>query len=105
MEPRGGKRWQSVANRIDAIAAKTIKTVATGCDRLPKAAHGKEGVDGSSPSEGSAKAPHNGFFVSDQVAGCRTWGRYGALYGAKRAMVRRGRRLPLLRTSNTTRAA
>jgi hypothetical protein len=44
MEPRGCKRWQSVANRIDAIAAKTSKTVATGCDRLPKAAHGKERV-------------------------------------------------------------
>jgi hypothetical protein len=33
------------------------KTVATRCDRLPFGAHGKEGVDGSSPSEGSAKAP------------------------------------------------
>jgi hypothetical protein len=30
--------------------------VATHGKRL--AAHGKEGVDGSSPSEGSAKAPH-----------------------------------------------
>ena len=29
------------------------ETVAVGCDRLPKGAHGKEGVDGSSPSEGS----------------------------------------------------
>jgi len=27
------------------------------------AAHGKEGVDGSSPSEGSAKAPHVGAFA------------------------------------------
>jgi hypothetical protein len=27
-----------------------------GCDRLPPGIHGKEGVDGSSPSEGSAKA-------------------------------------------------
>jgi hypothetical protein len=27
------------------------KTVATGCDRLPIGAHGKEPVDGSSPSE------------------------------------------------------
>ena len=32
------------------------KTVAVGCDRLPEAFHGKEGVDGSSPSEGS-KSP------------------------------------------------
>jgi hypothetical protein len=29
------------------------KTVAVGCARLPIGAHGKEGVDGSSPSEGS----------------------------------------------------
>src|SRR5207247_2806993 len=41
---------------------KQAKTVAMGCDRLPKGAHGKEGVDGSSPSGGSAKAPHNGAF-------------------------------------------
>jgi hypothetical protein len=27
-----------------------------GCDRLPETFHGKEGVDGSSPSEGSEKA-------------------------------------------------
>src|SRR6266496_1866543 len=47
--------------------------------------NGKEGVDGSSPSEGSAKAPHNGVFVSDQLAGSRTWGGYGALYGAFRS--------------------
>jgi hypothetical protein len=29
---------------------------------LPEKFHGKEGVDGSSPSEGSAKAPHVGAF-------------------------------------------
>ena len=29
--------------------------------------HGKEGVDGSSPSEGSAKAPHVGAFVITEV--------------------------------------
>jgi hypothetical protein len=41
---------------------KHAKTFAAVCDRLPIGAHGKEGVDGSSPSEGSAKAPHLGFF-------------------------------------------
>src|SRR6266568_2021243 len=41
---------------------KQAKSVAIGCDRLPREVHGKEGVDGSSPSEGSAKAPHNGAF-------------------------------------------
>jgi hypothetical protein len=32
-------------------------TVAVGCHWLPIGAHGKEGVDGSSPSEGFAKCP------------------------------------------------
>src|SRR5207249_1226372 len=58
---------------------------ATGCHRLPFGSHGKEGVDGSSPSEGSAKPPHDGLFVSDRFADSRTWGRYGALYGAFRS--------------------
>src|SRR5437667_12175976 len=57
---------------------KQSKTVAIRCDRLPREVHGKEGVDGSSPSEGSTKAPHNGGFVSDQLA-ARTWVGYGAL--------------------------
>ena len=35
---------------------------ATGCHRLPPKSHGKEGVDGLSPSEGSAKAPEIGAF-------------------------------------------
>jgi hypothetical protein len=28
------------------------------CDLLPETFHGKEGVSGSSPEEGSAKNPH-----------------------------------------------
>ena len=52
MEPRGCNRWQSAANRLSAETAETRQTVAVGCDRLPEGAHGKEGVDGSSPSEG-----------------------------------------------------
>src|SRR6266511_3918268 len=67
---------------------KQAKSVATGCHRLPQEIHGKEGVDGSSPSEGSAKVPHNGAFFSDRLAGSRTWGRYGALYGAFRSKTR-----------------
>src|SRR6266487_4306609 len=39
------------------IPQKQAEAVATGCHRLPEKFHGKEGVDGSSPSEGSAKAP------------------------------------------------
>jgi len=34
--------------------------IATGCHQLPETFHGKEGVDGSSPSEGSAKGLHSG---------------------------------------------
>ena len=40
-----------------------LTPVATGCDRLPATIDGKEGVDGSSPSEGFDKKPANGHFV------------------------------------------
>jgi len=63
MEPRGCNRWQSVANRMGAEAAKTSQTVAEGCNRLPEKFHGKEGVDGSSPSEGLHKVPANQHFA------------------------------------------
>jgi hypothetical protein len=62
MEPRGCNRWQSVANPTATKTPETSETVAVGCDRLPIAAPGKEGVDGSSPSEGSTKAPQTGAF-------------------------------------------
>src|SRR5437879_12133615 len=35
---------------------ETSETVAIGCDQLPATLHGKEGVDGSSPSEGFSEA-------------------------------------------------
>src|SRR5438105_15229754 len=60
MEPRGCNRWQSAASRLSVGVAKQAKTVAVGCDQLPKME--KEGVDGSSPEEGSAKTPHGGGF-------------------------------------------
>src|SRR6266851_4575859 len=37
------------------IPQKQAESVAAGCHRLPEKFHGKEGVDGSSPSEGFAK--------------------------------------------------
>jgi hypothetical protein len=43
------------------------KTVAVGCDQLPKQAHAKEGVDGSSPSEGLDESPGNGAFFVPEV--------------------------------------
>jgi hypothetical protein len=39
------------------------KTVAVDCDRLPEMFHGKEGVDGSSPSEGFEKSLQFGGFI------------------------------------------
>ena len=43
---------------------------------------GKEGVDGSSPSEGSAKAPHSGAFLLSSTCIFSWTLSYGALYGA-----------------------
>jgi hypothetical protein len=48
----GGNHWQNAQGRKPQ---KQAKTVATGCHRLPEKFHGKEGVDGSSPSEGLRK--------------------------------------------------
>jgi hypothetical protein len=48
-----GKRWQMGRARK---RLKPAKTVAVGCHRLPEKFHGKEGVSGSSPEEGFAKA-------------------------------------------------
>ena len=62
MEARGcnrGNQWQMARPRRPLEQAKTV---AVGCDRLPESFHGKEGVDDSSPSEGSAKAPQVGAF-------------------------------------------
>jgi hypothetical protein len=57
----GGNRSQMARAQKPRNEAKTV---AVGCDPLPREVHGKEGVDGSSPSEGSAKAPQTGAFSS-----------------------------------------
>jgi hypothetical protein len=55
-----GNRWQMGPGQNPQNHAETV---AVGCDQLPTGSHGKEGVDGSSPSEGSAKAAQTaGFF-------------------------------------------
>jgi hypothetical protein len=46
---------------------KHAKTVAVGCHRLPEKFHGKEGVDGSSPSEGFEKPLQIGGFFTHGV--------------------------------------
>jgi hypothetical protein len=70
MEPSGrnrGNRWQIAKARS---RRSKPRAVAVGCDQLPESFHGKEGVDGSSPSEGSAKAPHTAAFRFGSI--CRS---------------------------------
>jgi hypothetical protein len=53
------------------------------CPRFPRRnLNSKEGVDGSSPSEGSAKAPESALFLSARLARAPVCGGYGAVYGA-----------------------
>ena len=52
-----GNRWQIGTPRKRLNQAKTV---AVGCDQLPIGAHGKERVDGSSPSEGYVKSLQTG---------------------------------------------
>jgi hypothetical protein len=48
MEPRGCNRWQPVANAPAEERPEQAETVAVGCDRLRKGAHGKGRVDSTS---------------------------------------------------------
>ena len=57
MEPSGRNPWQPVAIAKARNGGSKPKTVAVGCDRLREKAHGKEGVVGSSPTEGFPKVP------------------------------------------------
>jgi hypothetical protein len=57
MEQSGRNRWQRVANGMTRERLKLAKTVAAGCGQLP-IGDGKEGVDGSSPSEGFSTTRH-----------------------------------------------
>ena len=50
----GGSQWQIRSARKPP---KQAKSVAAGCHRLREKFHGKEGVDGSSPSEGFSFLP------------------------------------------------
>ena len=61
----GGNRWQIERPRK---RLKQAKTVADGCDQLPGPQNGKEGVDGSSPSEGLHKSPANRAIVLPATA-------------------------------------
>jgi hypothetical protein len=66
----GAQKGANVPRPLPAKTAKTSqKTVANRCAYLRFGPHGKEGVGGSSPPEGSAKAPHIGAFLVEGV--CR----------------------------------
>jgi hypothetical protein len=85
----GGNQWQMDR---EAQPLKQAKTVAVGCDRLPESFHGKEGVDGSSPSEG---------FNSGVSASFRVIATSGRLFRATRSPGR-PRRESNIRASRST---
>ena len=72
------------------------KTVAAGCDQLPFEAHGKEGVDGSSPSEGFAKAAQIAAFSVEPTCTVssmrRVWSRLWSFQVQNPALASRARR-------------
>ncbi len=84
-DPTGARTARRVISSGPGLARfdrlTQAKIVAVGCDQLPESFHGKEGVDGSSPSEGSAKAPHVGAFLFRSTCS-RVNVRWGAVYGA-----------------------
>jgi hypothetical protein len=91
MEPSGRNRWQPGANGAAAKWLRQANSVAVGCDRLPIGAHGKEGVDGSSPSEGFGYLPacrHN----RDRIRSRQTLIDDAARRGATRGVIYNARR-------------
>ena len=64
----GGNRSQI---RLAQKPPKQAKTLAVGCDQLPIEVHGKEGVDGSSPSDGLQNPRMSG---DSSAAGAYTFG-------------------------------
>ena len=62
MEQSGRKIAQPRAERVYAKSARLLANACLWLQPSLPTRDGKEGVDGSSPSEGSAKAPHVGAF-------------------------------------------
>jgi hypothetical protein len=71
MEQRGRNGWQMFGPPRAQNGLSSDKTVATSCYRLLGRQHGKEGIDGSSPSEGLDESPGNGAFSCLQAVSCR----------------------------------
>jgi hypothetical protein len=53
MEPLVATRGNQREIGLQTDSRRQAETVAVGCDRLRERFHGKEGVSGSSPEEGS----------------------------------------------------
>ena len=68
MEPSGRNWWQRVAREKAKKSLKQAETVAIRSGRLPPNLDGKEGVDGSSPSEGSRFQANLGSRVKGETA-------------------------------------
>ena len=68
MEPLWSPAVATGSNRSQIARGRNrrnqAKTVAVRCDQLRKEAHGKEGVDGSSPSEGLKRPANRDFLLS-----------------------------------------
>jgi len=61
--------WQSLADRVSAQKPQEqAKTASAACDQLPPRSDGKEGFDGSSPSEALQKPRKAGAFSLLEIA-------------------------------------
>src|SRR5207253_11230724 len=68
MEPRGCNWWQSTANRTGAKGPKTSQNRCRPLRPVAARSNGNERVDGSSPSEGSAKGRKPASLISAHLA-------------------------------------
>jgi hypothetical protein len=69
MEPSGRNPWQPVPNGTPPKTAQTSRSATGGNPRQPFRSDGKEGVNGSSPLEGFAKAPTSALGESASLNG------------------------------------
>ncbi len=78
---------------------KQAKSVAIGCDRLLETFHRKEGVDGSSPSEGSKIPAKRGFLLSRLVQPSTSFARRASMIGGSYRVAERGLNKPVFGAS------
>jgi len=67
VEPRGRNGWRRLPLLPTPNRCVQAQSFATACHRLRPRAHGKEGVDGSSPSEGLQNRRSPGFSVQNDL--------------------------------------